>query len=406
MWNHRADALLRNGGVAAVIVMGVSLIADGLAGGLDPVLAQLHARSARISDAGVYIVWAAGTIGLLTAFAAAFWFTIWRSEHRASDWRTQLLLVVQAVIAFLANQELTYLMALELPLVLPLRAAFTWQGALTLLTIGTVSATGSLSPELFVPTGGLEHVPQVWRLVLTSGAMVAWQAVAFGCGCLATTERRTRRELTRLNAELTATRDLLAHDSRLAERLTIARELHDTLGHHLAALGLHLDLARRTATGVAVQPVGHAHTISQSMLSDVRRVVSSFREPLPFDLGASLRTMAAAIEQPAVHVSITDGLLVDNPVHAHVLFRAAQEGITNAIRHSGATHVWIELVRGHEGVELTIRDDGRGTESLSAGSGLRGMRERVEELRGSLTVTSGEGRGFALHVRMPAGTAP
>ena len=406
MWNHRADALLRNGGVAAVIVMGVSLIADALGGGLDPVLAALHARSAPISDTAVYIAWTAVTIGLLAAFAAAFWCNIWRSEHGVSDWRTQLLLAGQAVIAFLTNQELTYLMALELPLVLPLRAAFTWQGALTLLTIGAVSFTGAVSPQLLVPTGGLEHVPQLWRLVLTGGAMVAWQAVAFGGGCLATTERRTRREMARLNAELTAARDLLAHDSRLAERLTIARELHDTLGHHLAALGLHLDLARRTATGEAVQPVGNAHTISQSMLSDVRRVVSSFREPLPFDLGASLRTMATAIEQPEVHVSMTDGLLVDNPLHAHVLFRAAQEGMTNAIRHSGAAHVWIDLVQGSEGVELTIRDDGRGAESLNAGSGLRGMRERVEELRGSLTVTSGEGRGFALRVRMPAGTAP
>src|SRR5204863_1503702 len=97
----------------------------------------------------------------------------------------------------------------------------------------------------------------------------------------------------RANAELHATRALLVEDSRVAERLRISRDLHDTLGHHLTALSLQLEVASRLASGPAAERVTEAHAITRLLLGDVRDVVSRLRESSHFDVAAAIRTLAA-----------------------------------------------------------------------------------------------------------------
>jgi signal transduction histidine kinase len=88
------------------------------------------------------------------------------------------------------------------------------------------------------------------------------------------------------------------------------------------------------------------------------------------------------------------------------VLRCAQEIVTNAARHAGAENLWLDLE--HEGgmVTLRARDDGRGARSVRPGNGLRGMRERLESVGGSLAVETAEGKGFALRATLPMRGAP
>lgn len=398
----RSDVWLRVGGCIAAVVVGGATLADGLAGGLDPILADMRAHPSKLTPASLYAGWTVVTILLIAVFIAAFWRAMMRGERGVGDARTHLLLAVQALLALIVNQELVYLIAMELPLLLPLREALGWAGGLLLATIGALIASGTAWQGSFIPSEGLEHLPHVWQIAFTGGSLVGWQAFAFCAGCFAGVERRNRRELARVNAEISAAHHLLAHDSRLAERVHISRELHDTLGHYLTALKLHLDLARRVVNDTrAIEAIAQADHISGAMLRDVRGVVASMREDRPFELGAALREMLSGIVEPVVHLSLSDPLLVNDTAHAHVLFRAVQEGVTNVIRHANAANLWIAIAD-HDGtLQLTIRDDGRGVRTIDGGHGLIGMDERVEELRGQLTIDSQPGRGLSLQVRLP-----
>jgi signal transduction histidine kinase len=231
------------------------------------------------------------------------------------------------------------------------------------------------------------------------GAYLGFQIFAMATSTLALRERTAREELARANAELHATRALLAEDSRVAERLRISRDLHDTLGHHLTALSLQLDVASRLASGAAAERVMEAHAITRLLLSDVRDVVSQLRDSSHFDVAAAIRMLAAPVSPLEVHVDAADRLVIDDPVQAHAILRCVQEVITNAMRHAHARNLWIAVERRDDGVALTARDDGRGVHVVTDGNGLRGMRERVEALGGALERDGSH--GTLLRVRMP-----
>ena len=85
----------------------------------------------------------------------------------------------------------------------------------------------------------------------------------------------------------------------------------------------------------------------------------------------------------------------------HVILRCTQEIITNAARHSGAQNLWIAIERVGNGVKIRARDDGGGTAGSADGFGIRGMRTRVEEAGGELTIMNEPGRGFAVIAVLP-----
>jgi signal transduction histidine kinase len=78
-----------------------------------------------------------------------------------------------------------------------------------------------------------------------------------------------------------------------------------------------------------------------------------------------------------------------------------QEIVTNAVRHSGARNLWVTLGTDDQTLDIAARDDGAGTDHVRFGNGLRGIRERVEGVRGSMEVSSMRSRGFSVHVRLP-----
>jgi signal transduction histidine kinase len=241
-----------------------------------------------------------------------------------------------------------------------------------------------------------------WTDGVTAGVAVGgFQLFALASAILAAREHAARVELSTAHQELLATRALLAENSRTAERLRIARDLHDTLGHHLTALSLQLDVASRLTEGKAAAHLGEAHAMARLLLSDVRDVVGRMRDERPLDLVDAIRTLAVSSPGLEIHLTLPPSLDVDDPPRVSALLRGIQEIITNTVRHAGARHLWIALERRDGGVALRARDDGRGAARLAPGHGLSGMRERFEECAGRIEFHGGGGRGFEVDGFIP-----
>lgn len=341
-------------------------------------------------------------LALVAAAYLAFGWTFWRSTREVAGFASRgraVLLGVQILLALLVSTDLLILVAAEVPFVLPPRPALSWMAAQTAVTAMVAALYARTNGFEMLP--GIEHLPRPLAVALTILSVLGWQIFAFCAGSMAAIEARGRRELARVHAELQATQVLLADSSRLAERLQIARELHDTLGHHLTVLNVNLELAKQLAEGRAAEPVREAQAVTRLLLSDVRAVVSSLREERDLDLQTALETLAAGTPEPRVHLAIPAALRIEDPARAHALFRCAQEAITNAVRHSRARNLWIELAEEDGGIALRVRDDGRGVPAVAPGHGLSGMRERLEEVGGRLDLDSSPGRGFTVAAWLP-----
>jgi signal transduction histidine kinase len=238
--------------------------------------------------------------------------------------------------------------------------------------------------------------------LMQSVLYAGFSGFVFVTSLVARQQAQAREEQRRLNAELRATRALLAESARLNERTRISRELHDLLGHHLTALSLNLEVAGHLSEGRVKEHVQQAHTLARLLLTDVREAVSQLREGGAIDLGAALRPLAENVPALDIHMDIQEPLMLDDPERAHVLLRCTQEIITNAVRHAGARNLWIQARREDGQIGIDARDDGAGAEAVIPGNGLRGMRERLAQHGGDLQVSSRPGEGFRLHLSLPA----
>jgi len=186
-------------------------------------------------------------------------------------------------------------------------------------------------------------------------------------------------------------RELRAHlDGQETERRHWVRELHDETLQELAAVHMLLGVAESGN----VQQIIDARRVVGHQIQTLRRLIARMR-PLALDtLG-----LAAALDELARHTADITGVRIeveadDLPrlpadTETHV-YRIAQEALTNAVRHSGTTHITIELHRYDELLELTVRDNGCGLPAggPAPGQGLTGMRERAEALTARLAITS------------------
>ncbi|HYB53902.1 MAG TPA: sensor histidine kinase [Thermoanaerobaculia bacterium] len=231
---------------------------------------------------------------------------------------------------------------------------------------------------------------------------LGFQLVAFLVFHAMAREIAERASLAAANAELKAVQEILAESSRMAERLRIAHELHDALGHRLTALTLQLEAAVQRADGPTKANVERARSLAKGLLEDVRAIVADFRERDGAHFAQALRTLVGSVPRPAIHLDVAGDLRVTDPERAHVLLRCAQEIVTNAAKHSGAENLWIVVERRGEAFRIAAHDDGRGSRDGNGGFGLRGMRERIEKAGGHLHVTTEPGRGFDVSALVPA----
>lgn len=232
----------------------------------------------------------------------------------------------------------------------------------------------------------------------------AFQLFGFLTARIAHDEREAKQALAEANAELRVATGLLDISSRSEERLRIARDLHDLIGHHLTALSLNLEVASHLANGEAKAHIEKSQAVTKLLLSDVRDVVSRLREDEAIDLGAALMSLRDAVPSPVIHVEATNVAITD-PTIARTALRAVQEIVTNAVRHSNGRNLWLTIGTIDHAVSVDARDDGGGTDRVVFGNGLRGMRERVQQVGGTMEVASMRGRGFEVHIRLPLGGA-
>lgn len=341
---------------------------------------------------GAAMAWGVAFIVFGAAYALYLRPATTPGTHRVKSLTTVAILTAAAMtmivtsaglMKYLASVSLT-IVAAELPYLLPPRQVWTWvalqSAALTAvfwLSFGWVSGMA----------GGL--------------AYAGFQVLALGRTWLELRERQARQALAAANAELRGTQALLAESSRTAERLRISRDLHDSMGHHLTALSLQLDLLGRQLEAPAADRVREAHAITRLLLADVRNVVGELRSNAAIDLRAAMIALAAPNSEPRVHVEVPDRLAVDSPEHANTLLRCAQEMVTNAVRHSRARNIALLITDHSSGIALEGSDDGIGAAELVPGHGLNGMRERLESQGGSLAVSTGPGRGVRLRAFVP-----
>lgn len=190
------------------------------------------------------------------------------------------------------------------------------------------------------------------------------------------------------------------------ERNRLARDMHDSLGHHLTAIAVQLEKAaafRERDPAAADQALADARLSARHALEDVRESVGALRDN-GFVLSSAMRTLVTRMnhERFTIELDIAGAETGFAGPELIALYRAAQEGLTNASRHADATSVTVQVRFEEREASLLVADDGRGFDSASvSGFGLRGMDERVQLLGGSVDVDSAPGRGTRVLVRIP-----
>ena len=207
-------------------------------------------------------------------------------------------------------------------------------------------------------------------------------------------------EQARRNAELRLSQSEVRRLARVAERERIARDLHDVLGHTLSLIAVKSELAERLVTRDPEQARAEIAAIgatARQSLAEVRETISGFHEQT---LDESLEQARLALRAADVELLLArDPGIALSPRSEAMLGLVIREAITNIIRHAGARRCWLALRRPAAGeVQVEIRDDGRGG-IRAGGSGVEGMRARLESLGGALDVVAGG--GGCLRARLP-----
>jgi two-component system, NarL family, sensor histidine kinase UhpB len=197
------------------------------------------------------------------------------------------------------------------------------------------------------------------------------------------------------------------------ERARVARELHDEVNQSLTGLLLRLEAAREAAPPELEGELDETKALANQAMRELLSLARQLRPTALDDLGLAAAT-AGQVEQLArgeIDAELSaEGDFSDLPDDAQlVVYRVAQEALSNATRHSGAGRVDVRLRRlGDGGVELTVADDGRGYafDEAERGLGIGGMRERALLVDGELTIESRPEHGTTVRLTVPGESSP
>jgi signal transduction histidine kinase len=333
----------------------------------------------------------AGQLGFAVLFLTrAAW------EGRAYPaYKLRLLIAAQAAASLLAvwglHDKMQAVLLVLVAAQLPAAAAPRWSA----VVLGLANVLLLLSfTQFYPPLKALQMEIAYLAFQLFAALVTAYAYRAF----------EARDATLRINGELLATRRLLEESARTEERLRLSRELHDVMGHKLTALKLQLALQSREAAAPQDSPLYHCVRITDELLVDVRGVVSSLRESDGIDLHQALRALDPGLPSPRVIFDLDAAVRVPDIRQAEAMLRCAQEGLTNALRHSGASEIRVILAESGEELSLTVEDDGNGS-AVEPGNGLIGLKERLQQLGGQLRIDIREPRGLTLVASLPHVTA-
>jgi two-component system sensor histidine kinase DesK len=204
-------------------------------------------------------------------------------------------------------------------------------------------------------------------------------------------------ERNRMNHKLRKANDEIEHLATVAERERIARDLHDVLGHTLSVIILKSELAGKLMDRDpqrAGNEIREVEQISRQALSEVRHAIRGYRSR---GLDAELAQAKSTLETAGVAAKFEAARVPLPALQESVLSMAVREAVTNVVRHAHAHTCSLRLEQRNGSCHLEIEDDGRGG-FQNEGNGLRGMRERVEMLGGTLTRDSQAGTRLAITV--------
>ncbi|MCR3722728.1 MULTISPECIES: sensor histidine kinase [Prauserella salsuginis group] len=380
MGKERLEVAVATAGLAIYLVIGLPIIVVAVSG-----------DAAEPVTRGPFWLWLVCYAGFLVAFAATA--VTGERGHRGGAAGGALLTMVcgAGVVLLSGDRGVT-------PILLVFAAAIAAQYVSARMAVGIVAGN-----TVVVAAAGLWHGTGALDLLLTTCLYGVLQVLYLFTTWAAQREQEANERLAVAHAELRSATALLAESSQSQERLRIARELHDLLGHKLSALALQLETASHRVTGPAGEDVERARLLAKELLTDVRSTVGELRSRPP-ELRAALETVVRELPRPRGHLTVAEDVEVDEQ-RITVLVRCTQEIVTNAIRHSDADNLWLDVrARPGGGVLLRARDDGRGTSALRLGHGLTGLTERAEELGGSVTFDGLD--GFAVEVDLPSSAVP
>jgi two-component system sensor histidine kinase DesK len=234
-----------------------------------------------------------------------------------------------------------------------------------------------------------------FQMPFWAGAMGMFFCVVIGFSNLAySRQQQASYMLQRANEEI-------EHLAQVAERERIARDLHDLLGHTLTVIAIKSELANRL---LEVDPqrakleMIDVEQTARKALAEVREAVVGYRsEGFPAEVLSARRTLQSAnvsLQTEIAPIELT-------PEQTNVLCLCLREAVTNIVRHAHATTCDVRLIRSEVGIVLTIEDNGAGARA-GEGNGLRGMRERVDGLRGKMRLTTVVSSGTQLMVELPS----
>ncbi len=380
--SHPGRRFLRAAGISAWVLSGVPAVLM--------VLSRFEFEGETLTlSPGKFAIWAAAAV----AFAAAFWMTSGEAGSERPARASVALLGVQTVTALVMYEIVCT--GLETMLLVVVAAQLGLFVRLPVGALWVLLQTCALAWLGVVHWGVVRSVG--WALLIALPVAV----LAMFASYFAASQARARHALARTNAELKATREILAESRQMADRARISRELHDLLGHHLTALSLSLEAARHLSEGDARQQVERSQELTKLLLSDVREAVRGIRGEAAVDMHRVLAPLIVDIERPRLHLEVPEAFTVSDAERAQALVRCVQEIVTNTVRHARAENLWIEISEDETGIRVVGRDDGQGAGSIRPGQGLTGMRERLSSLGGSVEYESPAGGGFRVRALIP-----
>lgn len=241
----------------------------------------------------------------------------------------------------------------------------------------------------------------VWNFdnaVITTLIYLGFQLFALSTSFARVSEKCAREQLEQVNQQLLTTRIILAQSSKQDERLRIARDLHDILGHQLTALNLQLEILQHKVSADLHTSVADTKHLAKQLLDNIRAVVRNQRTPLTVDIRQAVQ--ALALRLPQLQLTIEGELQLESAEFAEQLLLCIQEGISNALRHGRATQIHLSLQQQHNKISILLDDNGRGCSGIiNPGSGLLGINERLQAFNGTSSLIP-LAQGSRLHISL------
>ncbi|WP_210418155.1 sensor histidine kinase [Ruania zhangjianzhongii] len=242
--------------------------------------------------------------------------------------------------------------------------------------------------------------------LITNVALIA-AAIALGVSVRLRREARAQAErITALTAEAAVRQ---AREHAQDERVQLARDLHDVIGHTLSVVSVHAHVAEEAIghdDGAARRAIGAIQSATSPALGELRgtvRVLRSDAGPSAPSPGlAGLGALVTSIREAGIAVELEQAVAeggLSAPIEA-AGYRIVQEALTNVLRHSGASAVQVRLVLEGERLRIEVRDDGRGGDA-PAGHGITGMVERARLLGGTVRAGAQTGGGYLVQADLP-----